>query len=207
MFIFTPKFGEMMLFDVRIFFQMGWFNHQLGNHYPAHPLNRGHPGKTLQNSVVDSVGFGDFPPKPWKIRSSDVFRWVGMSWIGNDEAGNWQDYFETFHIISQGVHVPPLFGGGGNMSSLGALKLWVASPVFVMFKGDIFQNRVATFGIFSKVFSVLCSFHCFFNLVFDCCFCGGVLGWNRRVENVKGQMYLREVRRSGKKHSRNKTTN
>ena len=47
------------------------------------------------------------------------------------------------------------------MSSLGALKLWVASPVFVMFKGDIFQNRVATFGIFSKVFSVLCSFPCF----------------------------------------------
>ena len=26
--IFTPKIGEMIQFDFRIFFQMGWFNHQ-----------------------------------------------------------------------------------------------------------------------------------------------------------------------------------
>ena len=27
--MFTPKIGEMIQFDGRIFFQMGWFNHQL----------------------------------------------------------------------------------------------------------------------------------------------------------------------------------
>ena len=27
--MFTPKPGEMIPFDLRIFFQMGWFNHQL----------------------------------------------------------------------------------------------------------------------------------------------------------------------------------
>ena len=28
-FVVIPKFGEMIQFDLRIFFQMGWFNHQL----------------------------------------------------------------------------------------------------------------------------------------------------------------------------------
>ena len=35
-FIFTPNLGEMMQFDEHIF-QMGWFNHQLGNHYQWEP--------------------------------------------------------------------------------------------------------------------------------------------------------------------------
>ena len=60
--MFTPNLGEMIQFDLRIFLEMGWFNHQLGplEHpcYPAVAPERNYRGMVLSFFWINFTQLG-----------------------------------------------------------------------------------------------------------------------------------------------------
>ena len=71
-FLFSPLLGEDSQFDYMISFQMGWFNHQLGNH------GDGNFGPNKKNSqIAKSPRIRESARKSWSVirRSITVIMW------------------------------------------------------------------------------------------------------------------------------------